>query len=384
MIRRPPRSTLSSSSAASDVYKRQVSTQSTGEIRQIMDRAEELKTLFAAIDVNKNGKLEKQELINVFGDHHVEFLTFCDENEDGEITSEEFVAGIVADTEDLSDEDFQATWINRMRLVINESLSKAAILQCSCVTLAPYFKVKNMDEFKKIWQADYAEFKNKQSCVHYAFGFTDDGRAHCREAYTDAAACLQHLADVDTPLEAVLDPEIAELERLEVHGPAEELEKLKEALTPLGALFFTAEWGFRPEMPEMAEDTVIHLYPYFKMKEGRVSDFKAVWKAAYSGTRAAAADEKSHQYVFSFDEPNSTASCREAYGDADGVLLHLQNVGVPLGAVVAEDGPSTLQKLELHGPAAELDKLKPTFDPLGAEYFCTEWGFRNAVGGDHA
>eukprot|EP00828_Plagiopyla_frontata_P045119 TRINITY_DN7616_c0_g1_i8.p3 TRINITY_DN7616_c0_g1~~TRINITY_DN7616_c0_g1_i8.p3 ORF type:complete len:109 (+),score=27.88 TRINITY_DN7616_c0_g1_i8:100-426(+) len=31
MIRRPPRSTLSSSSAASDVYKRQVSTQSTWE-----------------------------------------------------------------------------------------------------------------------------------------------------------------------------------------------------------------------------------------------------------------------------------------------------------------------------------------------------------------
>eukprot|EP00658_Telonema_sp_P-2_P052095 TRINITY_DN40269_c0_g1_i2.p1 TRINITY_DN40269_c0_g1~~TRINITY_DN40269_c0_g1_i2.p1 ORF type:complete len:139 (-),score=8.64 TRINITY_DN40269_c0_g1_i2:186-602(-) len=31
MIRRPPRSTLSSSSAASDVYKRQVSTQSTGQ-----------------------------------------------------------------------------------------------------------------------------------------------------------------------------------------------------------------------------------------------------------------------------------------------------------------------------------------------------------------
>eukprot|EP00658_Telonema_sp_P-2_P015439 TRINITY_DN15938_c0_g1_i2.p1 TRINITY_DN15938_c0_g1~~TRINITY_DN15938_c0_g1_i2.p1 ORF type:complete len:131 (+),score=41.23 TRINITY_DN15938_c0_g1_i2:112-504(+) len=33
MIRRPPRSTLSSSSAASDVYKRQVSTQSTGGVK---------------------------------------------------------------------------------------------------------------------------------------------------------------------------------------------------------------------------------------------------------------------------------------------------------------------------------------------------------------
>eukprot|EP00658_Telonema_sp_P-2_P013715 TRINITY_DN15198_c0_g1_i1.p1 TRINITY_DN15198_c0_g1~~TRINITY_DN15198_c0_g1_i1.p1 ORF type:complete len:349 (+),score=87.30 TRINITY_DN15198_c0_g1_i1:83-1129(+) len=36
MIRRPPRSTLSSSSAASDVYKRQVSTQSTGKNRTAM------------------------------------------------------------------------------------------------------------------------------------------------------------------------------------------------------------------------------------------------------------------------------------------------------------------------------------------------------------
>eukprot|EP00656_Telonema_subtile_P005192 TRINITY_DN12359_c0_g1_i1.p1 TRINITY_DN12359_c0_g1~~TRINITY_DN12359_c0_g1_i1.p1 ORF type:complete len:264 (-),score=48.31 TRINITY_DN12359_c0_g1_i1:507-1298(-) len=36
MIRRPPRSTLSSSSAASDVYKRQVSTQSTGGGRLVM------------------------------------------------------------------------------------------------------------------------------------------------------------------------------------------------------------------------------------------------------------------------------------------------------------------------------------------------------------
>eukprot|EP00656_Telonema_subtile_P045638 TRINITY_DN518_c0_g1_i1.p1 TRINITY_DN518_c0_g1~~TRINITY_DN518_c0_g1_i1.p1 ORF type:complete len:311 (+),score=46.71 TRINITY_DN518_c0_g1_i1:92-1024(+) len=38
MIRRPPRSTLSSSSAASDVYKRQVSTQSTGSRNEVMLR----------------------------------------------------------------------------------------------------------------------------------------------------------------------------------------------------------------------------------------------------------------------------------------------------------------------------------------------------------
>eukprot|EP00656_Telonema_subtile_P004926 TRINITY_DN12248_c0_g1_i1.p1 TRINITY_DN12248_c0_g1~~TRINITY_DN12248_c0_g1_i1.p1 ORF type:complete len:177 (-),score=21.64 TRINITY_DN12248_c0_g1_i1:280-810(-) len=43
MIRRPPRSTLSSSSAASDVYKRQVSTQSTGALSSPMSASQNRK-----------------------------------------------------------------------------------------------------------------------------------------------------------------------------------------------------------------------------------------------------------------------------------------------------------------------------------------------------
>eukprot|EP00656_Telonema_subtile_P011174 TRINITY_DN15501_c0_g1_i1.p1 TRINITY_DN15501_c0_g1~~TRINITY_DN15501_c0_g1_i1.p1 ORF type:complete len:356 (-),score=110.77 TRINITY_DN15501_c0_g1_i1:5-1072(-) len=48
MIRRPPRSTLSSSSAASDVYKRQVSTQSTGVDRASTMSVEDLEAQIAA------------------------------------------------------------------------------------------------------------------------------------------------------------------------------------------------------------------------------------------------------------------------------------------------------------------------------------------------
>lgn len=107
----------------------------------------------------------------------------------------------------------------------------------------------------------YEPFAHKDDCVHYAFTFTKDGtRAHCREAYTSAANVLQHLGDVDGPLKAVL-AESAELERLEASGPADELEKLKEGLGPLGCVFLTAEWGFRPTRPSMASDTVCHLYP---------------------------------------------------------------------------------------------------------------------------
>merc|ERR1711966_399789 len=96
-------------------------------------------------------------------------------------------------------------------------------LDDSTITLAPYFRVHDREQFCQIWRADYANFAHKQDCVHYAFTFTADGRAHCREAYRDAAGVLQHLADVDAPLKAVLDPAVAELERLEVHGPSAEL-----------------------------------------------------------------------------------------------------------------------------------------------------------------
>eukprot|EP00831_Metopus_contortus_P020493 TRINITY_DN19032_c0_g1_i4.p2 TRINITY_DN19032_c0_g1~~TRINITY_DN19032_c0_g1_i4.p2 ORF type:complete len:124 (-),score=33.12 TRINITY_DN19032_c0_g1_i4:112-483(-) len=55
MIRRPPRSTQGVSSAASDVYKRQVSTQSTWGFKQ-MDRKDNIKYFFIG-DVPSKGKI---------------------------------------------------------------------------------------------------------------------------------------------------------------------------------------------------------------------------------------------------------------------------------------------------------------------------------------
>merc|ERR1712159_76448 len=224
---------------------------------------------------------------------------------------------------------------------------RVPLLEDNTVTLAPYFTVHDVDKFKAIWRADYAQFAHKEDCVHYAFTFSDDNHAHCREAYINAAAVLQHLTDVDAPLKAVLDPAVAKLDKLEVHGPAAELDQLREALDPLGAAFYTCEWGFRPAHEAMAEDTVVHLYPYFRMKD--VAEFKRIWGDAYAATK----------------------------GAAEAVLLHLGNVDVPLKAVL--DGPADLDHLEVHGPATEIEKLKPALGPLGAQFFVTGWGFRNAT-----
>merc|ERR1712187_864796 len=197
----------------------------------------------------------------------------------------------------------------------------------SVVTLAPYFKIKNDERIKGIWQEDHNRFAHKEDYGHYAFCFTEDNRAHCREAYPNAEKVLQHLADVDAPLKAVLNGP-AELERLEVHGPEAEVDKLRDALSPLGCLFYVAEWGFRPAKPAMANDTVCHLYPYFKLKQPE--KFKRIWYDAYAETKTNQEAEKSHQYAFSFEPTASVASCRESYGDAEGILLHRKKVDKPL------------------------------------------------------
>eukprot|EP00657_Telonema_sp_P-1_P006923 TRINITY_DN26429_c0_g1_i1.p2 TRINITY_DN26429_c0_g1~~TRINITY_DN26429_c0_g1_i1.p2 ORF type:complete len:163 (-),score=40.64 TRINITY_DN26429_c0_g1_i1:10-498(-) len=62
-----------------------------------------------------------RELTNVFGNFASEFLKFCDENNDESLSREEFIAGILKDTQDLSDDDFQRDWLDRMSQSIQDA-----------------------------------------------------------------------------------------------------------------------------------------------------------------------------------------------------------------------------------------------------------------------
>jgi hypothetical protein len=54
---------------------------------------------------------------------------------------------------------------------------------------------------------------------------------------------LAHLENVSSVLEQAL--KISDMTHLEIHGPEEELAKLREPLADLNAEFFTLEYGFR-------------------------------------------------------------------------------------------------------------------------------------------
>lgn len=76
---------------------------------------ETLSGLFKQIDTSGNSTLDVNELKAVFGDHASEFLKFCDENTDGEITLDEWLNGITSDIEGMSEADFQTNWVERMQ-----------------------------------------------------------------------------------------------------------------------------------------------------------------------------------------------------------------------------------------------------------------------------
>ena len=111
-------------------------------------------------------------------------------------------------------------------------------------TIVPYFKVQEgkMEEFKALGEEMVKLTKNEEACLFYGFTFNGD-KALCREGYTSGEGVLAHLKNVDAPLQQVL--KIASLDVFEIHGPAEELAKLREPLKALGPTYFTLETGFR-------------------------------------------------------------------------------------------------------------------------------------------
>ena len=111
------------------------------------------------------------------------------------------------------------------------------------VTIVPYFTVPEgkMDEFKRGFAAFYEGAKaGTDECLYYGFCVCGD-KVFCREGYKSAAGVLAHLGDVKAPLDAAVALVGEGGLDLSVMGPAAELEKLKEALGPLGTKFWATD-----------------------------------------------------------------------------------------------------------------------------------------------
>jgi hypothetical protein len=117
-------------------------------------------------------------------------------------------------------------------------------------------------------------------------------------------------------------------------------------------------------------DTCCTLVPYFEVPAENLAAFKALGPMFVEKTKS---EPGCVHYAFSFS--GNTAHCREGYVSAEAVLAHLQNVGELLGQALQI---AKIVRLEVHAPAAELEKLKEPMASLSPQFFVLEAGIRRS------
>ncbi len=115
-------------------------------------------------------------------------------------------------------------------------------------------------------------------------------------------------------------------------------------------------------------DTCCTLVPYFEVQADQLQAFKTLGPQFVAKTRS---EPGCLHYAFSFN--GTTAHCREGYADADALLAHLNNVGELLGQALKI---AKIVRLEVHAPAAEIEKLRAPMAALNPQFFALEEGIR--------
>jgi quinol monooxygenase YgiN len=112
------------------------------------------------------------------------------------------------------------------------------------VSIHPYFKVHpgKLDAARALLPKFVEKTTSEPKCLYYEFTVNGDV-VFCREGYVGAEGALAHLANVGEILAEMM--KISDVIRLEIHGPAEELEKLRGPLAEYKPDWFVYETGLR-------------------------------------------------------------------------------------------------------------------------------------------
>ena len=110
------------------------------------------------------------------------------------------------------------------------------------VSLHPYFKAHpgKLDAIQALLPVFVERTATEAGCIYYDFSLNGE-EVFCREAYTGAEGILAHLSNVNEQLGEML--KLSDLIRLEVHGSAQELDKLREPLAGLNPAWFVLQVG---------------------------------------------------------------------------------------------------------------------------------------------
>ena len=110
----------------------------------------------------------------------------------------------------------------------------------------------------------------------------------------------------------------------------------------------------------------VSLHPYFHVRADHLAAARALLPQFVEKTSS-----EPGCVFYEFTVNDDVVFCREAYTGAEAALAHLQNVGDLLAEMLKI---SELIRLEIHGPDAELEKLKGPLAEMKPAWFAYECG----------
>ena len=117
------------------------------------------------------------------------------------------------------------------------------------------------------------------------------------------------------------------------------------------------------------QSNVVSIHPYFKIHEGKVEEVKRLLPEF-----VAKVENEDLCLYYNFTLNGDQLYCREGYVGAAGALAHVENVGPELDKLFAL---VEITRIEVHGPSADLEKLKEPF----AELNPTWWEYQTGIAG---
>lgn len=237
------------------------------------------------------------------------------------------------------------------------------------VGLAVVFDVPEGEDYKSYFPKFYSIVKSgTDGCLYYGFA-TCGNKVMCREGYKDAATMLAHSQEVAADLEEMVKKIGKERVRILCSAPQDQLDIIKSKMDGrLNVKYFTLDPGavnIAP-MPKGCKDTHVTILPEFTVPADRRDEFKAGFPKFYAATKGGKGAAGCLYYGFAVGD--ESICCREGYVSAEAAALHGADVKEMLEEPMKAVGAGGF-KLNVIGPKADLDKLRPKLAPRGAVFW---------------
>ena len=209
----------------------------------------------------------------------------------------------------------------------------------------------------------YAASKAANKSIYYGFA-TNGNKLLCRQGYQNAEDFFAYIKLV---VSGQLSDGLQDVTIL-ISGPRQELDKIRPKVDRLPARITFAELDgdnmVVRSLPESSPDTHVTILPEFTVPQGRMEEFNAVKEKFYS----AAKNGTKKCLYYGFAMAGDKVWCREGYTGSRGVLEHIGEVMKPMNKLLNIVGGSGV-KLNLVGPASELNKLRRLFSHHNADFW---------------